>query len=56
MRALIKLCNKINVITPIYIAKLGFKVRLTNVGAQKIDDFIFETFKIVLTKFKIEDK
>lgn len=42
--------------TPIYIAKLGLKVRFTNVGAQKIDSSIFETFEIVLTKFKIEDK
>lgn len=29
--------SKVNSMTPAYVAKLGFKVRLTNIGAQKID-------------------
>ena len=34
-----------------YALKLGLKVRPTNVGAQKIDNSIFETFEIVLASF-----
>lgn len=35
----------------VYAAKLGFKMRLTNVRAQKYDESILKTFEIVLTSF-----
>ena len=35
----------------IYIEKLGFKIRKTNVRAQKIDNAIFETFRMVIANF-----
>ena len=42
--------------TPTYAAKLGLKVRKTNIRAQKIDSSILKTFEIVLTDFQLEDK
>ena len=36
--------------------KLGFKIYLTNVEAQIIDDSTLETFRMVLASFQIEDK
>ena len=42
--------------TPAYILELGFKVRQTNVEAQKINGSTFKTFKMVLASFLIEDK
>ena len=41
---------------PEYILKLGPKICLTNIRTQKIDDFIFETFEIVLASFQVENK
>ena len=38
-----------------YASKLSLKVRSTNVGVQKIDDSILETFKMVLASFQVED-
>lgn len=42
--------------TPACAAKRGFKVWKTNIGAQKIDGFSLDTFKIVLAKFLVENK
>ena len=42
--------------TPGYASKLGLKVCPTNVGAQKINGFTFETFEMVLASFQVEDK
>ena len=42
--------------TPAYAAKLGFQVRKTDIGAQKIDGYTFETFKMVWADFQVEDK
>ena len=36
--------------------KLGLKVRLTNVRAQKIDGFTLETFEMVLASFQMKNK
>lgn len=54
--ALIYSNNKINVMTLIYIAKLGLKVYYNNIGAQKIDNSILWTFEMIFAKFKIENK
>ena len=41
---------------PDYARKLEFKIRRTNVGAQKIDSSALETFEIVIADFQVEDK
>ena len=48
--------NKVNAISLTYIKKLGFKIRKTNVGAQKIDGSALETFGMVIADFQLEDK
>ena len=40
---------------PEYVSKLGIKVYLINVRAQKIDSYTLKTFEIVLTSFQVED-
>ena len=42
--------------TPVYAAKLGLKVRKTDIGAQKIDSSNLITFGMVLADFQVEDK
>ena len=41
---------------PDYAWKLGFKIRKTNVGAQKINGSALETFEMVIADFQVEDK
>lgn len=41
---------------PTFASKLGLKVCFTNVGAQKIDGSILETFGMALACFRVEDK
>lgn len=53
---MIDLDSKVNIITLVYISKLGLKVYYTNIGAQKINNSTFEMFRIVLKSFQIEDK
>lgn len=48
--ALIDLSSEVNIITQAYVAKLGLKIQKIEIRAQKIDDFTFNTFKIVLAK------
>lgn len=50
-KALIDLNKEINTITSAYAVKLNLKIRKTNIGAQIIDSFIFNIFKIVLANF-----
>lgn len=42
--------------TSVYIIKLGLKVQPTDVGEQKIDNSIFEIFKIVPASFQVGNK
>ena len=56
VRALVDLSSKVNAMTPTYTAKLGFKVRKTDIEAQKIDGSTIETFEMVLANFQVEDK
>lgn len=51
VQALIDSKSKVNAIIPVYTLKLGFKVRPTDIKAQKIDNFIFNTFEIALASF-----
>ena len=39
-----------------YAAKLGLKVRKTDIGAQQIDGSTLKTFEMVLADFQVEDK
>ena len=48
--------SKVNAINLDYAWKLKFKIQKTIIGAQKIDDSIFEIFEIVIANFQIEDK
>ena len=48
--------GKINAMTPAFVSKLGLKVCSTDVGAQKIDGFILQTFGMILASFQVEDK
>ena len=56
VKALINSGSEVNVIIPTYAAKLGLKVRRTNVWIQKIDGSILKIFEMVLASFQIEDK
>ena len=42
--------------TPAYALKLGLKVRLTNIKAQKINGSILEMFEMVWASLQVEDK
>ena len=55
VQALIDSGSEVNAMTPGYASKLGLKVRLTNVGVQKIDGSILKTFGMVLASFQVED-
>ena len=46
----------VNAMHPAYAKKLGFLVRKTNVGAQKIDGSTLETFGMVIAGFSLQDK
>lgn len=56
IRALLDFADEVNAIVPAYMAKLSLKVWLINVGAQKIDGYILETFGMILASFQVEDK
>lgn len=56
IQALINLSSKINIITLVYILKLGLKACYINVRALKIDGSIFKTFEIILTSFQVKNK
>lgn len=47
--------SKVNAITLAYVSKLGLKICRINVGAQKIDDSIFKTFKMVPASFLLKE-
>ena len=46
--AFLNLNNKINIIYLTFVEKLGFTIQSTNIGTQKIDSTIFETYKMVI--------
>ena len=56
VQALVDFGNEVNAMAPAYAAKLGLKVQKTDIGAQKIDGSIFDTFGMVLADFQVEDK
>lgn len=48
--------SEVNIMTPVYAKKLGFQIIKGNVGAQKIDVSILDTYKMVITNFYVQDK
>ena len=56
VQVLIDSSDEVNVMTPVYTLKLGFKVYYTDIGAQIIDGSIFKTYRMVLANFQVEDK
>ena len=54
--ALLDSGSKVNVVYPAFAKKLGLPIRLTDVGAQKIDGTTLETYGIVVAAFSVEDK
>ena len=54
--ALLNPGNEVNVMTVAYTAYLGLKVRVTNVGAQKIDRFSLAICGMVIAAFQIVNK
>ena len=56
VQALIDLGNNINILTLVYVLKLGLRVYRTIFRAQKIDDSTFKIIRMVLASFQIEDK
>lgn len=51
VQALLNFSSGINAMSSIYTAKLGLKIRLTNIKAQKVNGSMVETFKMVLASF-----
>lgn len=41
--------------TPVYMASLSLKVRLPNVGIQKINGSTFKMFEMVLASFQVKN-
>ena len=54
-QALIDSRSEVNTIHPIFGKQLGFSIRPTDVGAQKINGTTLDTYGIVVTAFSVED-
>ena len=56
VRALIDSGSVVTMMAPAYAKKLGLQVKKTDVGAQKIDGSILETYGMVIARFQVQDK
>ena len=56
MSALLDLGSEVNAIHPALACKLGLPVRPTDIGAQKIDGTMLDTFGMVVIAFSVTDK
>ena len=54
--ALLDSGSKVNAITPAYTAHLGLKVKVTDVGVQKINRSSLATYSMVIATFQVFDK
>ena len=54
--ALLDLGSEVNAMHPAFAKRLGLVVRTTNVGAQKIDSTILETYGMVVAAFSVIDQ
>ena len=48
--------SEVNAMTPAYAAHLGLKVRVTDVGTQKINGFLLAFYGIVIAAFQVVNK
>lgn len=48
--------NEVNIIHSTFIKKLSLIVQSTNVGIQKIDYIVFETYEIIVAVFSVIDQ
>ena len=48
--------NKTNIMTTVYVAKLGFKIYSTTVKVQIIDNLFLKTYKMVIISVQVLDK
>lgn len=51
VKILLNFGNEINIITAVYISKLGLQIYFTNIRAHKIDGSTFETSRMILARF-----
>ena len=56
MSALLDSGSEVNAIYPIFARELGLPIRTTDVGTQKIDSTMRDTFEIVVVAFSVTDK
>ena len=56
MSAFLNLGSEVNAIHPTFARKLGLPIRPTDVGAQKIDGTMLNTFGMVVKSFSVTDK
>ena len=54
--ALLDFESEVNAMTPAHAAHLSLKMRVTNVGAQKIDGSSLATYGMVIAAFQVVDK
>ena len=54
--ALLDSGSEVNAMTPAYTAHLGLKVRVTDVGVQKIDGSSLATYSMVIAAFQVVNK
>ena len=47
---------KVNAIHPTFVRELGLPIRTTDVGVQKIDGTMLDTFGMVVVAFSVADK
>lgn len=52
IQALLDSGSKVNIMNFAYTKKLGFRIRKTNIGAQKIDSSSLNTLRIIITSFQ----
>ncbi len=55
-QALLDSGSKVNIMSQAFEQQLGLKIRKTNVGAQKINGTILETYGMVVSTFSVSDK
>ena len=56
MSAFLDSSNKVNAIYPAFVEKLGFVIWSINIGAQKIDSTILETYRMIIAVFSVIDQ
>lgn len=56
IQALISLCNKVNIIKPSFVEKLGFYIGKKKVVAQKTNEYKLEIFRIIIISVLMKDK